>query len=129
MKTVIPFFLSSEGTHPSVPPTDLNQIPNRTHTGRFLARWLVGTTIYMLDRLARDASSDSDSNKPIHANPAEQRRHVYLNHRAGNQSDDVTCVLFITGSSTNELTADKPQRSNPWCTTSTSYEVRSSGFC
>jgi hypothetical protein len=44
----------------------------------------VGTTIYMLDRLARDASSDSDSNKPIHANPAEQRRHVYFNHRTGN---------------------------------------------
>jgi hypothetical protein len=69
MKTVIPFFLSSEGTHPS---------------GRFLARWLVGTTIYMLDRLARDASSDSESNKPIHANPAEQRRRVYFNHRTGN---------------------------------------------
>ena len=89
----------------------------------------MGTTIYMLDRLARDASSDSESNKPIHANPAEQRRHVYFNHRTGNYSDDVTCVLFITGWSTNELTADKPQRSNPWCTTSTSYEVRSSGFC
>ena len=84
MKTVIPFFPSSEGTHPSVPPTDPKQIPNRTHTGRFLARWLVGTTIYMLDRLARDASSDSESNKPIHANPAEQRRRVYFNHRAGN---------------------------------------------
>jgi len=89
----------------------------------------VGTTIYMLDRLARDASSDSESNKPIHANPAEQRRRVYFFSSRGQLGDDVTCVLFITGWSTNELTADKPQRSNPWCTTSTSCEVRSSGFC